>query len=413
MFQERHPLVGRELSVARAPPSRSARSTTARASTCGSRPPISVRRPPPGAPTCLRPSVKLAPRRRVRLAACIGPDEWFLIAPLADQDAIETAFADLYATTIHSLVDVGHREVGIAIEGPEAAAALQSCIAAEVALMPVGSARGRSSTACRSSSSARRRTASGSRSGTRSPITSGTFWPASAASSNSGSDTAGGRARLRSDRLPTLTTAGAPEGAPIGFPRSVSGLRVPQCFRRLQDRDRPLLFAYDGADDGGRRLPRPSAWLPSARTAASVRSACTALSPSRARVTRPIEPWRSASRLAAANIDMTRAESELAALCEERVLRHSGLPPLAFDRLRRHLRFRAAAARSRQRFDLRGYDRDGREILSETYYSIGGGFVVTAAERDQPKAVDSHGDIAWPYPFRNAAACCGWRARAG
>lgn len=76
-----------------------------------------------------------------RLAACIGPDEWFLIAPLADQDAIEAGFAQLYATTIHSLVDVGHREVGIAVEGPAAADALQSSIAFEVAAMPVGEAR--------------------------------------------------------------------------------------------------------------------------------------------------------------------------------------------------------------------------------------------------------------------------------
>lgn len=74
-----------------------------------------------------------------RIATCIGPDEWYLVATLADQDAIESAFAVLYATNIHSLVDVGHREVGIAVEGPEAALALQSCIAFDVAAMPIGS----------------------------------------------------------------------------------------------------------------------------------------------------------------------------------------------------------------------------------------------------------------------------------
>lgn len=74
-----------------------------------------------------------------RLATCIGPDEWYLIAPLAEQDAIEGAFAELYTTTIHSLVDVGHREVGIAVEGPEAVQALQASIAFEIAAMPVGS----------------------------------------------------------------------------------------------------------------------------------------------------------------------------------------------------------------------------------------------------------------------------------
>ncbi|MDB5613892.1 MAG: sarcosine oxidase, gamma subunit family [Devosia sp.] len=74
-----------------------------------------------------------------RIATCIGPDEWYLIAPLTEQDAIETAFAELYASTIHSLVDVGHREVGIAVEGPEAVLALQASIAFDIAAMPVGS----------------------------------------------------------------------------------------------------------------------------------------------------------------------------------------------------------------------------------------------------------------------------------
>lgn len=74
-----------------------------------------------------------------RIATCLGPDEWYLIAPPAEQDAIMGAFAALYATTIHSLVDVGHREVGIAVEGPEAVLALQASIAFDIAAMPVGS----------------------------------------------------------------------------------------------------------------------------------------------------------------------------------------------------------------------------------------------------------------------------------
>jgi sarcosine oxidase, subunit gamma len=74
-----------------------------------------------------------------RIAICIGPDEWYLISPLAEQDAIESAFAELYATTIHSLVDVGHREVGIAVEGPDAVLALQASIAFEIGAMPIGS----------------------------------------------------------------------------------------------------------------------------------------------------------------------------------------------------------------------------------------------------------------------------------
>jgi sarcosine oxidase subunit gamma len=74
-----------------------------------------------------------------RIAVCIGPDEWYLIAPLAEQDAIESAFAELYATTLHSLVDVGHREVGIVLEGGDAALALQSTIAFDIGAMSPGS----------------------------------------------------------------------------------------------------------------------------------------------------------------------------------------------------------------------------------------------------------------------------------
>ncbi len=45
-------------------------------------------------------------------------------------------------------------------------------------------------------------------------------------------------------------------------------------------------------------------------------------------------------------------------------------------------------------------DRMGHELFSETYYSIGGGFVQTAEERDQPQALrPAH----VPYPFATAA----------
>ena len=47
-------------------------------------------------------------------------------------------------------------------------------------------------------------------------------------------------------------------------------------------------------------------------------------------------------------------------------------------------------------------DSAGAELLSETYYSIGGGFVVTAQEREAPAAASE--SASWPYPFANAAA---------
>jgi sarcosine oxidase, subunit gamma len=74
-----------------------------------------------------------------RTAICLGPDEWYLMSPLSEGEAIERGFGELYRTTVHSLVDIGHREIGIDIEGDGAALALRSAIAFDVEAMPVGS----------------------------------------------------------------------------------------------------------------------------------------------------------------------------------------------------------------------------------------------------------------------------------
>jgi sarcosine oxidase subunit gamma len=62
-----------------------------------------------------------------RSALCVGPDEWLLLAPLAEVQAIEERFRSIQAP--HSLVDVSHREVGIDISGPAAELALSSACA--------------------------------------------------------------------------------------------------------------------------------------------------------------------------------------------------------------------------------------------------------------------------------------------
>ncbi|MBY6263427.1 sarcosine oxidase [Azospirillum sp. 412522] len=71
-----------------------------------------------------------------RTALQLGPDEWVLTAPVADGDAIADAFAAL--GEMHSLVDIGHREVGILVEGEAAALALRSAVAFDVEAMAVG-----------------------------------------------------------------------------------------------------------------------------------------------------------------------------------------------------------------------------------------------------------------------------------
>lgn len=102
-----------------------------------------------------------------------------------------------------------------------------------------------------------------------------------------------------------------------------------------------------------------------------------------------------------AEFDFDAAERQLDALGETHLLRLDGLPPLAFDPavdivfdygppLPGHANGLVFCAR----------DSAGAELLSETYYSIGGGFVVTAQEREAPKAAAS--TSSWPYPFANA-----------
>lgn len=71
-----------------------------------------------------------------RLALRLGPDEWQLLAPLSESGTIMESFARL--PTAHSLVDVGHREVGLLVEGEAASLALRSAIAFDVEAMPVG-----------------------------------------------------------------------------------------------------------------------------------------------------------------------------------------------------------------------------------------------------------------------------------
>ncbi len=61
-----------------------------------------------------------------KTALCLGPDEWLLMAPESEGDGIAARFAGISGHTTHSLVDVGHRNVGIDVSGPAAALALSS-----------------------------------------------------------------------------------------------------------------------------------------------------------------------------------------------------------------------------------------------------------------------------------------------
>jgi sarcosine oxidase, subunit gamma len=55
-----------------------------------------------------------------RAALWLGPDEWLLLAPAGEELAIQAALEDALAALPHSLVDVTHRQVALAVNGPRA-----------------------------------------------------------------------------------------------------------------------------------------------------------------------------------------------------------------------------------------------------------------------------------------------------
>jgi sarcosine oxidase subunit gamma len=72
-------------------------------------------------------------------ALCLGPDEWLLLAPEDNAEELIANFAKMSEKTIHSLVDIGHRTVGIDISGPAAAMVLNAGCPLDLDAMPVGS----------------------------------------------------------------------------------------------------------------------------------------------------------------------------------------------------------------------------------------------------------------------------------
>ncbi|MFC4624647.1 sarcosine oxidase subunit gamma [Daeguia caeni] len=61
-------------------------------------------------------------------AACIGPDEWYILADEDKASALIAASEKLYAAEPHSLVDISHRETGIELKGREAAWLLNAAL---------------------------------------------------------------------------------------------------------------------------------------------------------------------------------------------------------------------------------------------------------------------------------------------
>jgi L-serine dehydratase len=104
------------------------------------------------------------------------------------------------------------------------------------------------------------------------------------------------------------------------------------------------------------------------------------------------------------DLDPDRAERQLATLWKTRMLQAPDLPALIFDPdadIVFDLGTPLPGHANGLIFSV--HDADDNEVLSETYYSIGGGFVVTSAEQETLTISASKDEVDWPYPFANAA----------
>lgn len=106
-----------------------------------------------------------------------------------------------------------------------------------------------------------------------------------------------------------------------------------------------------------------------------------------------------------AGIDMDAAERALADLRQTRRLTPPDLPLLAFDPDRDIVfDYGPPLPGHANGLIFRALDGNRVTIVTETYYSVGGGFVVTEAERAQPSAAPEQAARAWPYPFHDATS---------
>ena len=100
--------------------------------------------------------------------------------------------------------------------------------------------------------------------------------------------------------------------------------------------------------------------------------------------------------------DNDRAEAVLAAMRETGTLTPDGLPPLQFDpKTGLIFDYDTQLEGHANGMILMATDAQGDTILSQVFYSIGGGFVMTEQELAAGKATDEGDPV--PYPFKSAA----------
>ncbi|WP_431300418.1 L-serine ammonia-lyase [Tabrizicola sp. BL-A-41-H6] len=105
-----------------------------------------------------------------------------------------------------------------------------------------------------------------------------------------------------------------------------------------------------------------------------------------------------------ATYDAEKAETVLAAIKATHVIDAPGIGPLAFDPGKDLLfDYGPALPGHANGMILKATDAQGDVILQETYYSIGGGFVLTAAELTEADGAKAKARADVPYPFETAA----------
>jgi L-serine dehydratase len=110
--------------------------------------------------------------------------------------------------------------------------------------------------------------------------------------------------------------------------------------------------------------------------------------------------------------DHEKAEAALSEIHASHTLSPEGLPTLAFNpKDDMQFDFGPALAGHANGMILMATDNQGDVILQETYYSIGGGFVVTEAELESGKDTDEGDPV--PYPFKSAAEMLQMAERSG
>lgn len=115
-----------------------------------------------------------------------------------------------------------------------------------------------------------------------------------------------------------------------------------------------------------------------------------------------------------ATYDASRAEAVLAEIHASGQITPPGLPAMTFDP-KRDLVFDYGPALPGHAngMILRATDAQGDVILEETYYSIGGGFVLTAQELSESGSARARARADVPYPFETGAEMLAMAAKSG